>query len=244
MKIIPRRHTPGEIIAKEKLSHMKDFSRHTIIVFNDLPRMSTENMNSVIEFYQSFLPYDICIISGNDERYEDDFQHSVNYVDWKYDVPKEYLEKNRLIQIWKHWQTCQILPKKYKFIIRVRSDLKIPKDVSNSYWHNLFEFSCHGDIVLGFGFLSSGKLFRNFFRKIDGNSVEFMSDFIICHKRKLVRNPTENIWNKIYKNNSKSDNISVHTAWTHFFADSNRIENVIFPVHKIVADRSQYKRLE
>jgi len=227
------------------VSHVKHEDR--VIVFNDLPRMSNEHTYDTIDWFKNVFNCDVCIITGKNERYTDDFKLPVNYIDWEYEVEEEWIKHYNIVHLWKHWRTCQLLPKKYKYIIKARSDIHVD-GVSTDYFRNLVDFGFKQGWTLGFGHLNTGKVFHNFARKRKGGPIPWMSDYVISHRRDAVTDPTKTVW-PIFEDKptwqEAKERCNAHRAWSIMFGDSHKTENILFPITRVEEiDNKQFGRLD
>lgn len=205
----------------------------TVVVFGDLPRMGTKHTVSIIQWFKKTFACDVCIVSGKNERYLDDFDLPVNYIDWEienYDL----LVEQQLVHIWKHYQTCEMLPKKYTNIIRARSDIQV-MHIEQRYMSQVVYNGFAADYTLGFGHLGADKMLTNFRKKADGFAIPFLADYVISHRRDHIQNPEGIV----------SMNWNAHESWTHVFKKRMQMENVHFPIIRIEdVDNKEFMRVK
>lgn len=222
-------------------------SGNNIVVFNDLPRMSIEYTTNVVDYFRNVFKCDVCIISGENERYDEGFKYPVNYVKWDFGVDEEKLIYYNVIHLWKHYLSCQLLPQ-YTNFIKARSDIEISKDIDMNYWNSLVRSAWSQNWTLGFGDLSSGKVLLNMRRKTQDAPIHWMSDYVISHKREHLCDPNEVVWTFFEDEPDwtiAKERCNAHHAWTHMFGRRKEIENVLFPIRRVEnIDNKEFGRID
>tara|TARA_R110002153_G_scaffold22520_5_gene73908 strand:- start:584 stop:1177 length:594 start_codon:yes stop_codon:yes gene_type:complete len=194
--------------------------------------MSVEHTVATIDWFKRTFTCDVCIVSGKDEKYPDGFDLPVNYIDWEIENFDLLVEK-QLIHVWKHYQICQMLPKRYKNIIRARSDINV-MHIEQKYINEMVYYGFQNGYTLGFGNLGADKIMVNFDRRTNGSSIRYLSDYVISHVRDHAINP-EGVINM---------KMNAHIAWTFLFQNRIKMENVLFPITRIEKlDNKQYERV-
>ena len=189
-----------------------NYNTNTIVLITGKMRLPDELQNQVIENIKKIFPYDYIIC----------------------DIPEDEYEKyhKKLVQMYKHYDTVQKLPERYKNIIRIRNDIVLDqknndKDTYLSLIRNLE--ICHEEsekkgVVIGVQQMSTRRMIKKWISK---NRTEFrqIGDFAIFHHRNKIVDPR-----KVF-GSSEEEQVRFgkepHWAWGEIFAvDYRGIVNI------------------
>ena len=137
------------------------------IVVSNNRRLTNEQHDELLSRIHHIIPYDMFIYDLGDKP------------EWK--DPKKIKYRNS-IQIYKHWDALQLLPERYRYIVKVRNDL----DVVEAFGVKLaIQKGFEENWTIGMGQINFHKHQRNW--KM-GKEV-FIGDLIIAHPRDAMKDP-------------------------------------------------------
>jgi hypothetical protein len=156
----------------------ESYKSDTIVLITGTKRLPENLQDQVIDEITNLFPFDYVICDIPEDEY------------------KKYHPK--LVQMYKHYDTVQRLPKEYRYIIRIRNDVVLDEiNVSNSEYRLLEENlkQCRGvsrqsGVVIGVQHLNTRRLTQKW-RSRNRSERRQIGDFVIFHLRGQMMNPRE-----------------------------------------------------
>lgn len=178
-----------------------NYASDTIVLISGAKRLPEDLQNQVINEIANLFPFDYVVCDLPEDEY------------------KKYHPK--LIQMYKHYDATQKLPKKYRHVIRVRNDVVLDEiNVGNDQYRflkqNLKEcckISRQG-VVIGVQHMGISKLIRKQSSNIRSEK-RLIGDFIIFHGKDQIMNPRE-IFDSSVEGQRKLA-VEPHWAWGDIF---------------------------
>lgn len=152
-----------EIVVGDK--NNKYYKNDVIILICGEERFDKRLHEQVIEKITQIFPYDYLVFNPEDTE--------------------EYLKLHPAeIQMWKYYDTVEVLPDKYSFIIRFRNDINWNENFVPT-WDIFREAYAHG-LTVGIQSFNYRRVLHNETRK------QFIGDLIVFHTRNVLKNPRKN----------------------------------------------------
>ncbi len=213
-------------------ANRKEYESDTIVLISGRNRLPEELQNRVIENIKTVFPYDYIICDIPEDEYE-----------------QYYF---RLVQIYKHYDTVQKLPKQYKHIIRVRNDIALDEinqetdevDSKSALPYNGMrvnlevcpKISKQQGVVLGVQHFGVRRVISKWGSKKRSEKRQ-IGDFMIFHPRDKIMDPREVLGRT--KEKREEMIAEPHWAWGEVFAVNFRnIIHVQLPL-KIYRDSGE-----
>jgi hypothetical protein len=194
----------------------ESYKSDTIVLITGKMRLPEDLQNQVIDEIRNLFPFDYIICDIPEDEYE------------KYD--------QKLVQIYKHYDTVQKLPEQYKHVIRIRNDVVLDKtnnakDTYRSLICNLeicLEELQKKGIVIGVQHMSARRLINKWTSE-NRSEKRQIGDFMIFHPRDKIMNPR-----KVFGSSEKEQarlGEDLHWAWGDVFSVNYRnIVHVSLPL--------------